>query len=59
VIFDTSNCSYHGHPQPLKCPPNRSRKSIALYYYTAQMPEGEVDPHTTIFLGREQPELST
>jgi len=50
VIFDTSNCSYHGHPHPLMCPENNSRKSIALYYYTVQKPEGEIDPHTTIFL---------
>jgi Rps23 Pro-64 3,4-dihydroxylase Tpa1-like proline 4-hydroxylase len=53
VIFDTSNCSYHGHPHPLACPPDRSRKSIALYYYTAQKPEDEIDPHTTIFVGSE------
>jgi hypothetical protein len=26
--------SYHGHPDPLLCPKNRVRKSIALYYYT-------------------------
>jgi hypothetical protein len=32
------------------CPPDRSRKSIALYYYTAERPAGEIDPHTTIFL---------
>jgi hypothetical protein len=50
VIFDTSNYSYHGHPHPLMCPETRSRKSIALYYYTAQKPEGEIDPHTTVFL---------
>jgi hypothetical protein len=50
VIFDTSNYSYHGHPHPLMCPEDRSRKSIALYYYTVQKPEGEIDPHTTIFL---------
>jgi hypothetical protein len=50
VIFDTSNYSYHGHPHPLMCPPDRSRKSIALYYYTALRPEGEIDPHTTLFL---------
>jgi hypothetical protein len=50
VVFDTSNYSYHGHPDPLLCPPDRSRKSIALYYYTALKPEGEIDPHTTIFL---------
>ncbi len=53
VIFDTSNYSYHGHPHPLMCPPDRSRKSIALYYYTAERPEGEIDPHTTIFLERQ------
>jgi len=56
VIFDTSNYSYHGHPHPLMCPENRSRKSIALYYYTAQKPEGEIDPHTTIFLQSEKVE---
>lgn len=33
VIFQTSNISYHGHPARLDCPPDRSRKSIALYYY--------------------------
>jgi len=54
VIFDTSNYSYHGHPHPLLCPPDRSRKSIALYYYTALKPEGEVDPHTTIFIERSE-----
>ena len=56
VIFDTSNFSYHGHPQPLMCPENRSRKSIALYYYTVQKPEGEIDPHTTIFLEKSKVE---
>ena len=51
VIFDTSNFHYHGHPQPLQCPPDRARKSIALYYYTVDAPaECAGDPHTTIFL---------
>lgn len=35
VIFSTDATSYHGHPDPLACPPSRSRRSIALYYYTA------------------------
>jgi len=56
VIFDTSNCSYHGHPHPLMCPPDRSRKSIALYYYTVEKPEGEIDPHTTLFLDSQKSE---
>jgi Rps23 Pro-64 3,4-dihydroxylase Tpa1-like proline 4-hydroxylase len=35
VVFTTALDSYHGHPDPLACPPNRSRRSMALYYYTA------------------------
>jgi hypothetical protein len=35
VIFNTDLDSYHGHPDPLECPPGRSRRSIATYYYTA------------------------
>jgi Rps23 Pro-64 3,4-dihydroxylase Tpa1-like proline 4-hydroxylase len=35
VIFNTALDSFHGHPDPLNCPPERSRRSIATYYYTA------------------------
>lgn len=35
VIFNTDEDSFHGHPDPLTAPEGRSRKSIALYYYTA------------------------
>lgn len=35
VIFSTTLDSYHGHPEPLSCPPDRDRRSIATYYYTA------------------------
>lgn len=35
VIFNTTDNSYHGHPTPLNCPEGVTRKSIALYYYTA------------------------
>jgi hypothetical protein len=35
VIFTTSNVSFHGHPDPLQTPHDVTRKSIALYYYTA------------------------
>ena len=33
VIFSTENPSYHGHPRPLKTNGNKTRKSLALYYY--------------------------
>ena len=35
VIFNTALDSYHGHPDPLNCPPDRTRRSIATYYYRA------------------------
>ena len=34
LIFRTDEISYHGFPEPLRCPPGQSRKSVALYYYT-------------------------
>jgi Rps23 Pro-64 3,4-dihydroxylase Tpa1-like proline 4-hydroxylase len=33
VVFNTTGESYHGHSKPLSCPRDRSRKSIALYYF--------------------------
>lgn len=33
VMFNTIPKSYHGHPHPLTCPPDRARRSILLYYY--------------------------
>jgi Rps23 Pro-64 3,4-dihydroxylase Tpa1-like proline 4-hydroxylase len=35
VIFTTDKQSFHGHPEPLNCPPDMTRRSIALYYYVA------------------------
>ena len=50
VIFNTTSESYHGHPKPLICPKNTSRKSIALYYYSAGRPiEEKNENHSTIF----------
>ncbi|MGI9294133.1 MAG: 2OG-Fe(II) oxygenase [Pseudomonadales bacterium] len=50
VIFSTTSTSYHGHPQPLTCPPDRDRRSIALYYYSNGLPAGEVlAPHETLW----------
>ena len=41
VIFNMLSTSFHGHPHPLTCPPDRSRRSIALYYYSVGRPEEE------------------
>lgn len=57
AIFSTTDFSYHGHPDPLTCPPGRSRKSLALYYYTNGRPSKEINPNlmvnTTAFIGRQ------
>lgn len=44
VIFSTTSDSYHGHPQPLTCPEDLYRKSLALYFYTNGRPAGEAEP---------------
>ena len=46
VIFNTDADSFHGHPDPLECPTNITRKSIALYYYTASHKIYEEIPST-------------
>jgi hypothetical protein len=53
VVFSTTDYSYHGHPDPLTCPPDRSRRSMALYYYTNGRPASEVSAaRTTRFRAR-------
>ena len=42
VIFSTTDFSNHGHPDPIECPKNISRKSIALYYFSRGRPKEEV-----------------
>ena len=53
VVFNTSLDSFHGQPDPVRCPPDRSRRSIATYYYTASA-EGlaAVPDRTTVFKAR-------
>ena len=43
VIFSTNDFSNHGHPEPIKCPKDVSRKSIALYYFSKGRPASEID----------------
>jgi len=53
AIFSTTSFSYHGHPTPLSCPPDRTRKSMATYYYSNGRPEEEIgDAHSTLFQAR-------
>ena len=40
VVFNTTDSSYHGHPDPLTCPAERTRNSLAFYYYTNGRDDG-------------------
>lgn len=43
VVFSTTDFSFHGHPDPLECPEEVKRRSIALYFYTNGRPAHEVN----------------
>lgn len=54
VVFSITDWAFHGHPEPLACPEDMTRKSIALYYFTNGRPPGETRPEkrSTLFLQR-------
>jgi hypothetical protein len=52
VVFSTTLSSFHGQPDPVTCPPDRSRRSIATYYYTALPAEKSIPKRTTTFQAR-------
>jgi hypothetical protein len=52
VVFSTTEFSFHGHPHPLACPDDTTRRSLALYYYSNGRPEenGAAAPtHNTVW----------
>lgn len=51
VVFNTSSTSFHGNPEPVNHPAGISRRSIALYYYTATW-DGSQPEHSTLFKAR-------
>ena len=60
VIFNTDANSFHGHPDPLMTPDNVTRKSLALYYYTAskRIYEDSVS-HSTMYKARASDDAAT
>lgn len=52
VVFSTTEDSWHGHPDPLQCPENVLRRSLAFYYYTNTRVE-TAEEHTTVYVPRE------
>jgi hypothetical protein len=54
AVFTNSETSFHGHPEPMKCPKDVSRKSIASYYYSNEPhPSYKAgDEHRAVFHAR-------
>jgi Rps23 Pro-64 3,4-dihydroxylase Tpa1-like proline 4-hydroxylase len=44
VIFQTTADAMHGHPTPLACPADQSRKSLALYYFKDEFSTQRLQP---------------
>jgi Rps23 Pro-64 3,4-dihydroxylase Tpa1-like proline 4-hydroxylase len=63
VVFSTTDFSYHGHPDPVTCPVDRCRRSIALYYYSNGRPREELRPEhwnqSTLFKERPGEQFAT
>jgi hypothetical protein len=58
VVFSTTRTSFHGHPEPLRCPEGRTRKSVACYYYSrADLVTSLRGAHSTLFQPRPGDEL--
>jgi len=56
VIFSTIPTAFHGQPDPVTCGEHRSRKSIALYYFSNGRPEEPgVSPEETTTIWQARP----
>lgn len=50
VMFGSTETSYHGHPKPLNCPPDRRRISFACYYFSRSQPPDFKEKHSTLYV---------
>jgi Rps23 Pro-64 3,4-dihydroxylase Tpa1-like proline 4-hydroxylase len=48
LIFSVTDFNMHGVPEPINCPEDMSRKSMAFFYFTNGRPSHEVDPNKKI-----------
>ena len=47
LIFETSDHSFHGHPEPLRGV--HPRRSFAAYFFSSERPDGYSEDHSTIW----------
>jgi hypothetical protein len=52
VVFSITDTAFHGHPDALRSPTGRPRRSLAFYYYSNGRPATErSEEHSTLFQG--------
>jgi hypothetical protein len=60
IVFNTDSDSYHGHPEPLNTPDHITRKSLALFYYTASRAIYDETPFvSTVYRARPEDDVAT
>jgi hypothetical protein len=52
LLFQTERKSFHGYPDPIRCPAGVRRKSLALYYYTELPAESHERARSTDYRAR-------
>ena len=57
MIFNTDARCFHGFPEPLRCPENVARRSLALYYYTMEA-DSKASARSTNYRARPQDGLA-
>ena len=56
VIFEVTDDSNHGQPQPLQTPPSVYRRVFSTFYYTTRKTDAEwAAPHFTIYKPENSP----
>ena len=59
VVFKVDDETWHGHPDPLDCPEDSCRKSLAVYYYTLHEQDlKKLDHHSTDYKKRPSDETN-
>jgi len=56
VVFTTTSKTFHGQPEPLKCPDDVFRRVFSAFYYASKKDEeSENDPHFTKYNVQQSP----
>lgn len=57
ALFPTTDKTFHGFPTPISCPPNRSRKSFSIYYWSPDPDALKESEYITFLPGQKRTRL--